>query len=195
MTINAADVAKLRQMTGVGMMEAKKALEEANGDTEQAIEILRTSGATKAAKRAGRETSEGRVHCYSHGNGRIGVMVEMQSETDFVARNEIFVELCNDVAMHIAAMSPLYLSQVDVPADVIAKEKDIAVEQNAGKPADVIEKIVEGKIGKYFEEVCLLEQKFIKDEDQTIAQLMESKIASIGENIKISRFARFEIGG
>ncbi|PIX61803.1 translation elongation factor Ts [Candidatus Uhrbacteria bacterium CG_4_9_14_0_2_um_filter_41_50] len=195
MTINASDVAKLRQMTGVGMMEAKKALTETDGDIEKAIEVLRKSGAAKAAKRADRATSEGRVHCYTHGNGRIGVMVEVLSETDFVSRNESFIELCNDIAMHIAAMSPLYLSREDVPAEVVTKEREIAAEQNAGKPADVIEKILEGKIGKYFEEACLLNQRFIKDEDITIAQLMESKIASIGENLRINRFARFEIGG
>jgi len=194
MTINASDVAKLRQMTGVGMMEAKKALTETDGDIEKAIEVLRKSGAAKAAKRADRATSEGRVHCYTHGNGRIGVMVEVLSETDFVSRNESFIELCNDIAMHIAAMSPLYLSREDVPAEVVTKEREIAAEQNAGKPADVIEKILEGKIGKYFEEACLLNQRFIKDEDITIAQLMESKIASIGENLRINRFARFEIG-
>ncbi len=195
MTINASDVAKLRQMTGVGMMEAKKALTETDGNIEKAIEALRKSGAARAAKRADRATSEGRVHCYTHGNGRIGVMVEVLSETDFVSRNESFIELCNDIAMHIAAMSPLYLKPEDVPTEVVAKEKEIAVEQNIGKPADVIKKILEGKIGKYFEDVCLLNQKFIKDEDVTIAQLMESKIASIGENLKINRFARFEIGG
>ncbi|RMD50908.1 translation elongation factor Ts [Candidatus Parcubacteria bacterium] len=194
MNISASDVAKLRQMTGVGMMEAKKALQEADGDAEKALEILRKRGAAKAAKRADRQTSEGRVHCYTHGNGRIGVMVEVLCETDFVARNEVFIELCNDIAMHIAAMNPLYLSREDVPAEVIAKEKEIATEQNAGKPAEIIEKIVEGKMGKYFEEVCLLEQKFIKDEDLTIAQLLESKIASIGENLRINRFSRFEIG-
>ena len=162
MTINASDVAKLRQMTGVGMMEAKKALTETDGDIEKAIEVLRKSGAAKAAKRADRATSEGRVHCYTHGNGRIGVMVEVLSETDFVSRNESFIELCNDIAMHIAAMSPLYLSREDVPAEVVTKEREIAAEQNAGKPADVIEKILEGKIGKYFEEACLLNQDLSK---------------------------------
>lgn len=195
MTINASDVVKLRQMTGVGMMEAKNALTEVGGDIEKAIEFLRKRGSAKAAKRAERETKQGRAHCYSHGNGRIGVVVQIECETDFVARNEAFVAFCNDVAMHIAAMNPLYISREAVPTEVIAKEKEIAGEQNAGKPAEVLEKIIEGKLGKYFEEVCLLDQRYIKDEDITVAQLVESKIASIGENIKISRFARFEIGG
>jgi len=195
MTINAADVAKLRAQTGVGMMEAKKALEAANGDFNGAIDALRKSGAAKAAKRAERETTQGRAHCYSHGNGRIGVVVQVECETDFVARNEQFVEFCNDIAMHIAAMNPLYLKREEIAQNVLLKEKEIAREQNAGKPEDVLEKIVEGKLEKYYEETCLLDQRYIKDEDITVAELVESKIAAIGENIKISKFARFEIGG
>lgn len=197
MSIQAADVAKLRKMTGVGMMEAKKALEETSGDFDQAVEYLRKRGAAKAAKKAERETSEGRVHCYTHSNGKIGVAVEVLCETDFVARNEAFVEFCNDIAMHIAAMSPLYLSREDVPQEVVEKEKEIMKEQMAGegKPADMLDKIIEGKIGKYYEEVCLLEQPFIKDEDMTIAQLVEQKVLSLGENIQLGRFARMQIGG
>ena len=195
MSITAGDVAKLREMTGVGMMDAKNALTEAEGDFDKAIDVLRKKGASRAAKKAERETGEGRVHCYSHGNAKLGTMVEILCETDFVARNEAFIEFCNDVAMHIAAMSPLYLSREDVPEDVLAKEKEITKEQNAGKPADILEKILEGKIEKYYEEVCLLDQKFIKDEDLTIQQLVESKISSLGENIKIKRFTRFQIGG
>lgn len=196
MAITAADVAKLRQLTGVGMMDAKKALEETSGDIEKAIEELRKRGAAKAAKKADRETGEGRVHCYMHGNGKIGVMVEILCETDFVARNEAFVELCNDVAMHIAAMSPLYVSREEVPADVLEKEKAILSEQmaNEGKPADMIEKIVEGKLSKFYEDMCLLEQRFIKDEDLTIQKFLESKIASLGENMRIARFSRMQIG-
>ena len=197
MSITAADVNKLRQMTGVGMMEAKKALTETNGDFDKAIEALRVSGAAKAAKKADRETGEGRVHTYTHGNGKIGVAVEVRCETDFVARNEAFIEFCHDLALHIAAMSPLYLSSSEVPEEVIAKEKDIIKEilTNEGKPADMLEKIVEGKIAKYFEDVCLLNQRFIKDEDLTIEQFVEQKILSLGENLKIHRFARFQIGG
>ena len=196
MAITAADVAKLRQLTGVGMIDAKKALEETSGDIEKAIEELRKRGAAKAAKKADRETGEGRVHCYMHGNGKIGVMVEILCETDFVARNEAFVELCNDVAMHIAAMSPLYVSREEVPADVLEKEKAILSEQmaNEGKPADMIEKIVEGKLSKFYEDMCLLEQRFIKDEDLTIQKFLESKIASLGENMRIARFSRMQIG-
>jgi elongation factor Ts len=196
MAINASDVSKLRQMTGVGMMEAKKALEEVGGDIDKAVEELRKRGAAKAAKKAERETSEGRVHCYSHSTGKIGVLVEVLCETDFVARNEAFVELCNDIAMHIAAMSPLYLSREDVPADILAKETDIIKEQLAGegKPAEMIEKIAEGKLGKFYEEVCLLEQKFIKDESFTIKGLLEDKVLSLGENLKISKFSRMQIG-
>ncbi len=196
MSITAADVAKLRKMTGVGMMEAKRALTEAGGDTDKAIEELRKRGAAKAAKKADRETAEGRVHCYTHSTGKIGVAVEIQCETDFVARNEAFVEFCNDIAMHIAAMSPLYLSSEEVPEDVIAKEKDIVKEQllNEGKPEEMLEKILEGKIKKYFEEVCLLNQKFIKNEDLSIEEFVQEKVLNLGENLKISRFVRFEIG-
>lgn len=194
MSITAQDVQKLRAACSVGMMEAKNALSEADGDFDKAVEILRKAGAAKAAKKADREMSQGRVHAYVHGEGRVGVLVEISSETDFVARNEAFVALCNDIAMHIAAMSPLYLSREEVPGDVIAKEKEIVIEQNAGKPENVMEKIVEGKLEKYYEETCLLDQRFIKDEDLTIAKLMESKILSIGENMKIKRFARFELG-
>lgn len=196
MEIKAADVSKLRKMTGVGMMEAKKALQETDGDFDKAVDHLRKRGAAKAAKKAERETSEGRVHTYTHSNGKIGVVVEVLCETDFVARNEAFVELCNDLAMHIAAMSPLYLSREDVPQEVADKEKEILKEQllNEGKPEDMLEKIMEGKIGKYFEEVCLLEQRFIKDEDLTIAQLLEQKVLSLGENIQLGRFSRLQIG-
>ena len=181
-------------MTGVGLMHAKKALTEADGDFDKAADALRKAGAARAAKKADRETTEGRVHCYSHGNGKIGTMVKISCETDFVARNEAFIEMCNDIAMHIASMSPLYLSREDVPEDVLAKEAEIVKEQNAGKPADILEKIVEGKLEKYYEEVCLLDQKFIKDEDMTIRQLLESKIATLGENMKITGFSRLQIG-
>lgn len=196
MSISASDVAKLRQLTGVGMMEAKKALEETGGDVEKAIEELRKRGAAKAAKKSERVTGEGRVHSYTHGTGKIGVMVEVLCETDFVARNEAFINFCSDLAMHIAASSPLYVSREEVPADMVEKEKAILTEMLVaeGKPADMLEKIVEGKLNKFYEDMCLLEQRFIKDEDLTIQKFLESKIASLGENMKINRFARFQIG-
>lgn len=179
------------------MMEAKNALAACDGDFDKAIDHLRKSGSAKAAKRADRTTSEGLVHCYTHSNQKLGVVVELLCETDFVAKNEIFTELAHNIAMHIAAMSPLYVSREEVPANVIAKEKEIYAEQlsQEGKPADMIEKISEGKLNKFYEEVCLLEQPFIKDEDITIAELIESKIASLGENIKLNRFTRIQIGG
>ncbi len=196
MDIKASDVAKLRSMTNVGMMEAKSALTEAAGDFDQAVEILRKKGSAKAAKKADRETSEGRAHCYMHSNGKIGVVVEVLCETDFVARNEAFVELCNDIALHITAMLPLYTSRADVPEEMVAKEKELMKEQLAaeGKPADMLDKIVEGKMNKFYEDMVLLEQKFIKDEDLTIQQLLDAKIQSLGENIQIKRFARLAIG-
>lgn len=196
MDIKASDVMQLRNMTGAGMMEAKKALTEAEGDMDKAVEILRSKGAAKAAKKADRETAEGRAHSYTHANGKIGVVVEVLCETDFVARNEAFIELCNDLALHITAMSPLYTTREEVPEEVVAKEKEIIKEQllNEGKPDDMLEKITEGKLSKYFEEVVLLEQKFIKDEDMTIEGLLQSKIQSLGENIQIKRFSRIAIG-
>lgn len=197
MDIKAVDVAKLRQSTGVGMMDAKKALTTCDGDFDKAIDHLRKTGSAKAAKKADRSTGEGRAHCYIHSNGKIGVVVEVLCETDFVAMNEAFVELCNDIAMHIAAMSPLYTFVEDVPAEVVSKEKEIITEQllGEGKPEEMIEKILEGKIKKYYQDVVLTKQPFIKDEDITIEELIERKILSLGENIKLGRFARFEIGG
>jgi elongation factor Ts len=195
MTITAADVSKLRKMTGVGMMEAKKALVESEGDFDKAIEGLRKRGAAKAAKKADRETSEGRVHTYTHSTGKIGVMVEVQCETDFVARNEAFISLCNDIAMHIAAMSPDYLTREEVPAETIEKEKEILAEQlrGEGKPEEMLEKILVGKMDKYYSEICLMEQDFIKDEDKTLQQLMEGSVLELGENMRITRFERFQI--
>lgn len=196
MDIKAADVAKLRTMTGVGMMEAKQALVETQGDVDGAVEYLRKRGTAKAAKKADRDTAEGRVHTYVHSTGKIGVMVEVLCETDFVARNEAFVEMCNDIAMHIAAMNPLYLSREEVPAEVVGKEKEILKEMllNEGKPEAMLEKILEGKLNKFYSEMTLLEQAFIKDEDKTVAGLVEAKILSLGENIRINRFKRFAIG-
>lgn len=176
-------------------MEAKKALVESEGDFDKAIEGLRKRGAAKAAKKADRETSEGRVHTYTHSTGKIGVMVEVQCETDFVARNEAFISLCNDIAMHIAAMSPDYLTREEVPAETIEKEKEILAEQlrGEGKPEEMLEKILVGKMDKYYSEICLMEQDFIKDEDKTLQQLMEGSVLELGENMRITRFERFQI--
>lgn len=194
--ITAEMVRQLRERTGSGMMDCKKALTEANGDMEKAIEILRERGLAAAAKKAGRIAAEGVVDAYIHGNGRIGVLVEVNVETDFAAANEEFKQLVKDVAMQIAAAKPEYVRKEDVPAEVIEKEMNIlrAQARNEGKPEKVIEKMVEGRIEKYFKEVCLLEQPWIKDPDKTIKDLVAEKIATIGENISIRRFARFEMG-
>ena len=195
MAITAKQVAELRSMTGAGMMNAKKALVEAEGNVEKAAEILREKGIAKAAKKADRETSEGRVHAYLHSNGKLGAMVEILCETDFVARNEAFVELCNDIAMHVSAADPLYLTREDVPADMAEKQMEMfrAEMQDQAKPDDVITKIVEGKMNKWFSEVVLMDQSFIKDEDVTIEVFMKEKIASLGENMQIRGFKRFSI--
>ncbi|NIP32469.1 translation elongation factor Ts, partial [Candidatus Saccharibacteria bacterium] len=177
------DVVKLRTMTGAGMLDCKKALDEAGGDLDKAAEILRKKGQAKAAKKsAERETKEGIVHSYIHANSKVGVLIELLCETDFVARNEAFQELAHDLAMQIAATEPLYLKPEDVPQEVVEKEKSMIKDEMAdeSKPADVLDKIIEGKMAKYYEEICLMNQPFIKDEDRTIADLINDKIASIG---------------
>jgi len=196
MTITAKDIAALREKTGAGMPDCKKALEESHGDMESAIDWLRKRGAAKAAKRADKVAAEGAVASYIHGNGRIGVLVEVNCETDFVAKNEQFQELVRDIAMHIAAISPQYVSRDEVPLEMIEREKAIYRDQlNAeGKPEEMVEKILEGKLNKFYEEICLLDQKFIKDEDKTIAKLLEEKTAEIGEKIHIRRFALYRLG-
>lgn len=196
MTLNTQDITKLRAQTGAGMMDCKKALEEAQGDYDKAVDILRKSGAAKAAKRAGKIAAEGLVASYIHAGGKIGVLVEVNCETDFVAKTDDFKGLVNDIAMHIAAAVPLYLSAEEVPAEVMAREKDVYSEQlkTEGKPEDMIAKIVDGKMSKYYSEVCLLNQAFIKDEDKTIGQLLTDKTAEIGEKITVRRFARYELG-
>jgi elongation factor Ts len=178
------------------MMDCKKALAEADGNIEKAIEILREKGLAAAAKKAGRIAAEGLVDAYIHGNGRIGVLVEVNIETDFAAANEDFKQLVKDIAMQIAAAKPEYVRKEDVPADVVEKEMNILRTQarNEGKPEKIIDKMVEGRIEKFYKEVCLLEQPWIKDPDKTIKQLVSEKIATIGENINIRRFARFERG-
>jgi elongation factor Ts len=196
MGINTKDIAALRDKTGAGMLAVKKALDEAGGDADKAIDILRKSGAAKAAKRAGKIAAEGTVASYIHAGGKIGVLVEVNCETDFVAKNDGFQDFVSEIGLHIAAAGPKYLSREEVPADEMEKEKDVyrVQLQNEGKPAEMIEKILEGKMGKYYGEVCLLEQKFIKDEDKTIEQLLTEKTVEIGEKITVRRFARYELG-
>ncbi len=196
MEISASLVKDLRDRTGAGMMDCKKALSETNGDIEKAIEYLREKGIAKAAKKVGRLASEGIVESYIHGGGRIGVLVEVNIETDFAAKNEDFRAFVKDVAMQIAAMSPLYVRREEVPSEKIEKEKEILKAQaiNEGKPANIAEKMVNGRIEKYYTEICLLEQPFIKDSDKTVEQVLKEKISTIGENINIRRFVRFEMG-
>jgi len=196
MAITAAEVKELREKTGAGMLDCKKALEEANGDMTRAAEILREKGLAAAAKKAGRIATEGLVESYIHGGGRIGVLVEVNCETDFVGKTEQFREFVRDIAMHIAASNPKYIRREDVPQEDLDKEREILRTQalNEGKPEKVVEKIVEGRISKFFEENCLLEQPFVKDPDKTVQELLHEKISTIGENISIRRFARFELG-
>ncbi|MBP5426466.1 MAG: translation elongation factor Ts [Clostridiales bacterium] len=194
--ITAKMVAVLRERTGVGMMDCKKALTETNGDMDKAVEFLRERGIAQAAKKSGRIAAEGIVESYIHGNGRIGVLVEVNIETDFAARNEDFRILVKDIAMQIAASKPLYVRREDVPEDVLNKEREILKAQaiNEGKPEHIAEKMVSGRIEKFYNENCLMEQPFIKDPDKTVSQLITEKIAVIGENISVRRFARFEMG-
>lgn len=195
MSITAEMVRDLREKTGAGMMDCKKALTETNGDAEKALDILRQRGLASAAKKSGRSASEGLVGSYIHMD-KIGVMVEINCETDFVARTDDFRELVKDVAMHIAAANPSYVSREEVPQDVIEREKDIYRAQVTGKPAQVVEKILEGKLDKYFADMCLLEQVFVKDPEgkKKIKDLVTEKIAKLGENVIIRRFARFQLG-
>lgn len=194
--VTAEQVKELRELTGAGMMECKKVLAEVDGDKDKAIELLRERGVVKAAKKAGRIAAEGLVESYIHGDGRIGVLVEVNIETDFAAKNPEFREFVKDVAMQIAAARPEYVRREEVPADVIEKEKEIMKAQAIaeGKPEAVAEKIVAGRIDKYYSEVCLLEQDFVKDPDKTVQQVLTEKISNIGENITIRRFVRFERG-
>lgn len=188
-------ILSLREMTGAGMVDAKKALDETGGDITKAAELLRKKGIVKASKKSDRQTSEGLIHAYIHSGGKIGVLVELSCETDFVARNEQFIELAHDIAMQIAANSPLYLSPEDVPAEVVAKEKEMMAAEMAssGKQPEMIQKALEGRLQKYFSDVCLLKQPFFKDEDLTIEELIKTTIAKIGENIQVKRFVRFSL--
>lgn len=198
--ITASAIKELREKTGAGMVDCKNALIEANGNETEAIEILRKKGMATAGKKAGRVTAEGAVASYIHMGGKVGVLVEINCETDFVARGEEFQQLVKDVAMHIAASDPRYLKREEVPQDVLDKEREILMEQlkadpkNANKPADVLEKIIEGRINKYYEECVLIDQPFVKDPSKTIGDLVTEKIASIKENIAIRRFTRYKMG-
>jgi elongation factor Ts len=194
MEINAALVKKLRDMTGAGMMECKAALTEANGDLDAAVTLLRKRGLAQAAKKAGRSTSEGLIGHYIHMGGKIGVLVEINCESDFVARTDKFQELAREIAMHVAAANPMYVRREDVPADVVAREKDIYREQVKDKPAQVIDKIVDGKLNSYYQQFCLLEQASVRDPNTTIAQLVQDAIRILGENITITRFVRMKVG-
>ncbi len=194
-TISAEMVKDLREKTGVGMMECKKALTESNGDFEKAIDLLRQKGLATASKKAGRTAAEGLIESYIH-MGKIGTMIEVNCETDFVARTDDFKQLAKDIAMHIAAAAPVYLSREDVPRDVLEREKEIYKAQVANKPPQIVEKIIEGKLEKFYTDFCLLDQIFIKDTDQKmkIKDLITEKIAKFGENIMIKRYARFQLG-
>ena len=194
--ISASDVKLLREKTGAGMMDCKHALTEANGDMEKAIKILREKGLASAAKKAGRIAAEGIVDSYIHLGGKIGVLVEVNCETDFVAKTPVFRQLVKDIAMQIAAANPLYLEPADVPADVLEKEKEILRAQalNEGKPEKIVDKMVEGRLQKYYKEFCLLEQAFVKDPEKSIRDLVNEKIAELGEKISIRRFVRYEMG-
>jgi len=194
--VTATLIKDLRERTGAGMADCKKALTEVGGDMDKAIDYLRTKGLAKAAKKAGREATEGAVTSYIHGGGRIGVLVEINCETDFVARNEDFVAFTKDVALQIAAMNPQFVRKEEVVQDVIDKEREVllAKAKESGKPEPVVQKMVDGQIAKWMKEICLLDQAFVKNSDKTIEQVQQELIAKIGENIKIRRFVRFELG-
>jgi elongation factor Ts len=194
--ITAEMVKLLREATSAGVLDCKKALTETNGDFDAAVEILRKKGLATAAKKASRDANEGLIGSYVHPGSKVSSIVEVNCETDFVARTDEFQQLARDLAMHVTAARPLWVAREDVPADVVAKEREVYAEQMAasGKPAQVIERIVEGKLDKWYSEVCLLEQAFIKDPDVIIKDLLTNRIASLGENIKVRRFSRLEIG-
>ena len=196
MDIDASSIKDLRQKTGAGIMDCKRALKEAQGDMDKAIEVLRRRGLAQAAKRGARRADEGLVGSYIHPGGRIGVLVEINCETDFVARTQEFKDFVKDLSMHIAAADPQYLAREDVPDEVIQKEKDILRMQTLemGKPEKVVDRIVEGKMEKFFSEVCLLEQAYVKDLDLTVGDLLNSLVGKIGERISIRRFTRYQLG-
>ncbi len=196
MGVSAKEVKELRERTGAGIMDCKAALKEADGDIEKAIEILKKKGIAKAAKKAGREASEGLIGSYIHHGGKIGVLIEVNCETDFVAKTDDFKNLVNELAMQVAASNPLYVKREDVPQDVIEKEREVYKTQalESGKPEKIVEKIVDGKMEKFYKEICLLEQPYIRDDNKTIQDLLNEAIAKLGENIVVKRFVRFALG-
>lgn len=194
MAVEAADVKKLREITGAGVLECKQALEESLGDFGKAADVLKKKGFAKAAKKLTRSTSEGRIGAYIHSNGEIGALVEINCETDFVARNELIQQLLKDLCMQVAATNPISVSREDIPKDIVEKQHEIFKQSIDNKPADIVEKIINGKMDEFFKEKCLLEQPFIKDTSQTVKDLITGKIANLGENIKVNRFARFAVG-
>lgn len=196
MNITSQMVKELRDKTNAGMMDCKKALTETAGDMEKAVDLLRQKGLAVAAKRAGRETKEGVVESYIHAGGKLGVMVEVGCETDFVAKTDDFKAFAKNIAMHIAAANPVAVSRDEVPADILQREKDIYINQalESGKPQQIVEKIVGGKVEKYLAEICLMEQKYVKNPDLSIQDLLNELVAKMGENISIKKFARFQIG-
>lgn len=187
-------IKEVREITGAGILDVKEALEETGGDKEKALDYLRKKGAVKLSKKADRVAKDGIVESYIHAGGRVGVLVELNCETDFVARTDDFKNLAKELALHIAASNPLYVAVTDVPPEVIEKEREIYKEQAQGKPADIVEKMLEGKLVKFYEEVCLLEQPFVKDPDKKIKQLIADAVAKMGENVQVRRFARFVLG-
>ncbi|WP_346354598.1 translation elongation factor Ts [Azotosporobacter soli] len=194
--VTAEMVKQLRELTGAGMMDCKKALTETNGDIDKAVDFLREKGLSAAAKKAGRVAAEGVVESYIHANGRIGVLVEVNCETDFVAKTDNFKAMAKDIAMQIAAANPAYVRREEVPAEVVEHEMEVLKAQalNEGKPANIVEKMVVGRVDKFYKEICLMEQGFIKDPDKTIAQMINEAISKIGENISIRRFTRYQLG-
>jgi elongation factor Ts len=196
MAVSTQQIKELRQATGAGFMDCRNALEQANGDFDKAVDNLREKGLAKAVKRAGREASEGMVELYSHGDGRVGVILEVNSETDFVARSEAFREFAHELALQIAAMSPKYVSEADIPPQVLEHEAEIARKQalEEGKPENIVDRIAEGRLNKFKEEACLLLQPYIRDDSMTIEKLLHENILALGENIVIRRFARWEVG-
>ncbi len=189
-----SSIVKLREQTGAGVLECKNALEEVKGDFEKAAEIIKKKGIAKAAKKEQRATTEGRIGTYIHTNGKLGVMVELNCETDFVAKNEVFQQLLKDICMQVAATKPMAIKREDIPSYVIEEQKKLFMEEAKGKPANIVEKITAGKMENFYKENCLLEQPFIKDNTKAIQDLLIVNIAKIGENIKVNRFVRFEVG-
>lgn len=194
MSITAKQVAELRGQTGAGLMDCKKALTESDGDIEKAITILRKKGMASASKKAGRATSEGLIESYIHLGGKVGVLIEVNCETDFVAKTDDFRSFVKDLCLHIAAVNPVCISRDKIPADLIEKEREIAASQAEGKPPAAVQKIVEGKLNKYYATACLLDQPFVKDGDKTIQDILNEQISKLGENMQINRFSRFQIG-